>query len=781
MKHLLSLEKLSGTDLRAILDRVAAFKRNRTTHARPLTGQTWALIFSKSSTRTRVSFEVGIRELGGTVLFLNANDIQLGRGEPIKDTARVLGRMLHGAVIRTFAQQDVEDFAEHAGIPTVNALTDDEHPCQILTDIFTFEEQRGVTITGRVVTFVGDAACNVPLSWIFAAARLGFELRLAAPKAYWPSPAILRRAGAGEAADWTRHAADTVTERMTIGAGTLELIQDVRLAARQADLLYTDVWVSMGKEAESAQRIRDLTGYQINAELVGLAKPGVLVMHCLPAYRGKEIDEATLEAHADTIFTEAENRLHTQKAILDWLVSESAPPLDATPGPGKVTVEMVTVPVPLPVAPSALAPAPAPAPVPAPAIPSAPSPAPAPAPRINLRRPDVMEAVAAQVVAHYRSELVERIRANGGRLSHGGLTIKLAKEFGFCYGVERAIDLAYAARRCFPEPTRIFLLGEIIHNPEVNDQIRNMGIVSVSPKPADDELARLHLGPQDVVIIPAFGTEVVTRRKIEALGCKTVDTTCGDVMSVWKRVRGYSKDGVTSIIHGKAKHEETKATTSQATANGTGHYLVVFDLGETDYVCDYICRGGDRAEFLERFKGACSPGFDPDQHLVAVGVANQTTMLRGETEEVQRRFRSAMERRYGAGEIDRHFRVFDTICGATQERQDALEKLLREPMDLLIVVGGYNSSNTSHLAEMGEKVLPTYFIKNAAMMESSAEIRHWNQHTAHETETKDWLPAGRPVTIGITAGASCPNNLIEDTIKRLFKLQGLDAADVLRS
>jgi len=407
-----------------------------------------------------------------------------------------------------------------------------------------------------------------------------------------------------------------------------------------------------------------------------------------------------------------------------------------------------------------------------PANPSAPR-------RINLRRPDVMEAVAAQVVAHYRSELVDRLRSQGGEISFGGLTIKLAKEFGFCYGVERAIDLAYAARRCFPAPTRIFLLGEIIHNPEVNDQIRNLGIVSISPKPDAAEINALNLGPDDVVIIPAFGTEVATRRLIEQHGCVTVDTTCGDVMSVWKRVRSYSKDGVTSIIHGKAKHEETKATTSQATAYGTGHYLVVYDLSETDEVCRYIEHGGDRQQFLERFKGAYSPGFDPDQHLVAVGVANQTTMLRGETEEVQRRFRAAMERRYGSAAVDQHFRVFDTICGATQERQDALQKLLKTPMDLLIVVGGYNSSNTSHLAEMGEKVLPTYFIKNAAKMESAARIHHWNQHTAQEGETSHWLPTDRPVIVGITAGASCPNNLIEDTIRRLLDLRGIHAAEVL--
>ena len=392
-----------------------------------------------------------------------------------------------------------------------------------------------------------------------------------------------------------------------------------------------------------------------------------------------------------------------------------------------------------------------------------------------------MEAVGAQVVAHYRSELVERLRARGGTVSFAGLTIHLAKEFGFCYGVERAIDLAYAARKVFPEPKRIFLLGEIIHNPEVNDQIRNLGIVSVSPKPDEAELEALTLGPDDVVIIPAFGTEVGTRRRIEARGCVTVDTTCGDVMSVWKRVRGYSKDGVTSIIHGKARHEETKATTSQATAYGSGHYLVVFTLEEADAVCRYIEHGGDRAAFLERFKGAYSAGFDPDLHLVSVGVANQTTMLRGETEEVQRRIRSAMERRYGKDASDGHFRVFDTICGATQDRQDALSKLLHTPMDLLIVVGGYNSSNTSHLAEMGEKVLPTYFIKNAAKMSSVRKIRHWNQHTSQEVETSDWLPVDRPVTVGITAGASCPNNLIEDTIRKLVELRGLSLSEFMAS
>ena len=297
MNNLLSLEKLPVKDFKKILKDSVAFKRDRGHHKKlPLQGQTWALIFSKSSTRTRVSFEVGIRELGGQVMFLNSNDIQLGRGEPIKDTARVVGRMIHGAVIRTFAQSDVEEFAAYAKIPTINALTDDEHPCQVLTDIFTFEELRG-SIAGKVVTFIGDGACNMPVSWIFAAAKLGFELRIAAPKAFQPSPEILKRAG-----------------------GNITCTTDLA-AAKDADLLYTDVWISMGKEAEAAKRIKVLKNYQINAELVKLAKPKALVMHCLPAYRGKEIDEETFEANADTIFTQAENRLHVQKSVLNWAVS----------------------------------------------------------------------------------------------------------------------------------------------------------------------------------------------------------------------------------------------------------------------------------------------------------------------------------------------------------------------------------------------------------------------------------------------------------------------------
>lgn len=394
--------------------------------------------------------------------------------------------------------------------------------------------------------------------------------------------------------------------------------------------------------------------------------------------------------------------------------------------------------------------------------------------KINLRRPDIMEAVQAQVESHYRSEIVERIRANGGVISAGGLTVRLAKEFGFCYGVERAIDLAYAARKQFPNQ-RLYILGEIIHNPEVNDQIGNMGIRFLSGMEKNADISDLH--SDDIVIIPAFGVEVSTRRQLEKIGCRFIDTTCGDVMSVWKRVRQYALDNVTSIIHGKAWHEETLATSSQATAT-QGQYLVVYNLEETDYVCDYILHGGNREEFLEKFKGAYSPGFDPDLHLRAVGVANQTTMLRGETEEVQHRLRSAMIAKYGEVELPKHFRFFDTICGATQDRQDALEKLLREPPQLLLVVGGYNSSNTSHLAEMGEAKLPTFFIKNAAKMTSAHQIVHYNLPLQKEVETHHWMPDG-DITVGVTAGASCPNNLIEDVIRRLFELRGISVQTLL--
>jgi len=297
MKHLLSLEQTSREEIDRILRRTAEFKTNRgRISAKPLAGQTWALIFSKPSTRTRVSFEVGIRELGGESIYMNAADAQLGRGELIKDTARVLARMIHGAIIRTYAQRDIEEFAEFSGVPTVNALTDDEHPCQILGDIFTIQEKRE-SIENKVVTFVGDGVANTARSWLFAAGKLDFELRIASPKRYQPKGKLLRRSG-----------------------GRVFCTEDLQEAARDADVLYTDIWVSMGREAEEARREAELGPYWVTESLVKLAKPDALVMHCLPAHRGQEIDEKTFEAHAQTIFDQAENRLHVQKAILAELV-----------------------------------------------------------------------------------------------------------------------------------------------------------------------------------------------------------------------------------------------------------------------------------------------------------------------------------------------------------------------------------------------------------------------------------------------------------------------------
>ena len=393
-----------------------------------------------------------------------------------------------------------------------------------------------------------------------------------------------------------------------------------------------------------------------------------------------------------------------------------------------------------------------------------------------MRTPEVMERVQAEVANHYQSSIVEKVRSRGGILKIRDTTLRLAQQFGFCYGVERAIDLAYASRRVFPD-NRIFLIGEIIHNPEVNRQLEEMNIVSLPWREMNEQYD--DLDENDVVIVPAFGAPISFMDKVESQGCQIVDTTCGDVMKVWRRVRIFAKEGVTSLIHGKADHEETRATASRAVGDDTtGSYLIILTLEDVDFVCDYIRNGGDRDEFYARFKGAMSEEFDPEVHLRRVGVANQTTMLKSETEEIQSRVRLAVEDRDGNAE---NFLVFDTICGATQERQDALFELLNHHMDVLLVVGGYNSSNTTHLVEIGEKELPTFFIRSAECLKSLEEIVHYDLHEKEEinSDFKGFSGDGELV-VGITAGASCPSNLIEETILKSFELRGV-SADAVRN
>lgn len=395
--------------------------------------------------------------------------------------------------------------------------------------------------------------------------------------------------------------------------------------------------------------------------------------------------------------------------------------------------------------------------------------------RVNVRRPDVMALVQAQVEQHYRSSIVEKIKSRGGEITVGNTTVRLAKQFGFCYGVERAIDLAYATRKVFPDQ-RVFLIGEIIHNPEVNKQLSDMGIVSLPWKEMTREYD--NLTEDDVVIVPAFGAPTSFMERLGEIGCHVVDTTCGDVMKVWRRVRDYAKNDVTSIIHGKAGHEETRATASRALGtDNNGHYLIILTLADANYVCDYIRGNGDKVAFLEKFADAHSEDFDPDLHLTRVGVANQTTMLQSETEALQDKIKQAIVARDGT---DENYHVFDTICGATQERQNALftmlEKTEQKPMDVLLVVGGYNSSNTTHLAEIGEKNLPTFFIRNASCIKSLETVVHYDitHHEEIESSYHDLLARDKPVVIGVTAGASCPNNLIESTIIRIMELRGVD-------
>lgn len=382
---------------------------------------------------------------------------------------------------------------------------------------------------------------------------------------------------------------------------------------------------------------------------------------------------------------------------------------------------------------------------------------------------DMKEAVAGELAAAYHSRLVDDVRAAGFRHTSGRLTIHLAREFGFCYGVDRAVDYAYQARRRFPGRD-VFLTGEIIHNPHVNDQLRAAGIRFLSD-PAERPAT---LGPDAVVILPAFGVTIAEMARLVEQGCTLVDTTCGSVLNVWKNVVRYAQDGFTAVIHGKVRHEETRATASQALKYPRGRYLVVLDRDEAAIVCEYIRHGGDRDAFLARFAAAVSPGFDPDVDLQHVGCANQTTMLMSESLEIGEMFRAAMTARYGEAAIAQHFRAFDTICSATQERQDAVVALLdREPLDLMIVVGGYNSSNTCNLARICSERVPTFHIADPECLLSPGRIRHRpvgapSTTSTPERITEDWLPPG-PVVVGLTAGASTPNNIVGQVIETVTR------------
>ena len=375
---------------------------------------------------------------------------------------------------------------------------------------------------------------------------------------------------------------------------------------------------------------------------------------------------------------------------------------------------------------------------------------------------DLKHEVAGTLAASYHSELIAAIKENDYQHRAGRLTVHLAREFGFCYGVDRAVDYAYQTRKRFPDRP-IVLTGEIIHNPHVNAQLRAQGIRFLTDPGESIEA----LTPHDVVILPAFGITIELLQQLEHQGCTMVDTTCGSVLNVWKNVRRYAADGFTSIIHGKFWHEETRATASQA-ALGGGQYLVVLDRDEAQIACDYIRDGGDPHQFLARFGRAVSPAFDPERDLQRLGCANQTTMLSSESLAIAEMFRDAVASRYGDSELDLRFRTFDTICSATQDRQDAITALIEErPLDLMLVIGGYNSSNTCNLARICEPRVPTFHIAEPSCLVSLSEIRHKPVGSKDERVSGGWLPGFGPVSIGLTSGASTPDNLVELVIRRL--------------
>ena len=383
-------------------------------------------------------------------------------------------------------------------------------------------------------------------------------------------------------------------------------------------------------------------------------------------------------------------------------------------------------------------------------------------------------AVADELARDYHSQLVAQIRNANYQLEAGRLAICLAQEFGFCYGVDRAVDYAYQTRRRFPDRT-VFLTGEIIHNPHVNNKLREAGIRFLSDPGACIDVVT----PNDVVILPAFGATVAELEQLERRGCTLVDTTCGSVLNVWKNVRKYTRDGFTAIIHGKVHHEETRATASQAVAVKNGHYLVILNRQEAAIVCGYIRGQSTSAIFFERFANTCSPGFDPDRDLRRVGLANQTTMLMSESLEIGEMIRHAIVDRYGLAALAEHYCAFETICSATQDRQDAVQTLLDEhEFDFVIVIGGYNSSNTRNLARICTQRVTTYHIADPSCLVSAAELRHLPSPVASasaaiagsDVTTRDWIPRQGPLSVGVTAGASTPDNIVGEVIAKLSEL-----------
>jgi 4-hydroxy-3-methylbut-2-enyl diphosphate reductase len=389
-----------------------------------------------------------------------------------------------------------------------------------------------------------------------------------------------------------------------------------------------------------------------------------------------------------------------------------------------------------------------------------------------------LKAEVRPVIDHeYQSALVERIRARGYSETFGDVTVRLAQEFGFCYGVERAVDYAYETRLKFPDK-RIFLVGEIIHNPHVNQRMREMGIHFIYPED-DGHFGFEHLTSDDAVIIPAFGVTLKDFERLRKIGCVLVDTTCGSVLVVWKRVEIYAREGFTAVIHGKYTHEESRATASQVNKHPGGKYLIVRDMEEAKLVCDYIAkRSGhlSRDAFYEHFKDKATEGFDPDRDLEKIGVANQTTMLANESLAIGGKIRDAFVEAFGEEQADAHFRSFGTICSATQERQDAVLEMMKDPPDVMLVIGGYNSSNTNHLAHMCREHTRTYHIQDAVCIDPvERTIRHKPalNPNAPEVEEGSWLPEG-PFVMGITAGASTPNNKIGEAIARILEMRGVE-------